>query len=230
MNPTRVDPDPTIPVDLAKAGPQDRDTPAPATLRRRSRSAVARSAGGDRSASVLIGLALLAAGVLAALLSYGVFGTLRASRPLLDPLIVETLRAEPLIARIVAIAAGVLLAVLGVFWAARSLRPERRPDLLLDAGTGTEIVVSSGAAADAIAAAAGGLAGVGRARARLVGTRNSPALRLTLWLSDDADIGDALLRLDADVLRTARESLGIAVLPVAVRVELDAAAAPPRVA
>lgn len=204
--------------------------PPQAKLRRRSRSAVARSAGGDRSISVLIGLALLTAGILVALLSYGVFGALRAGRPLLDPVIVDSLTAQLLVARIVAIAVGVLLTVLGLAWAARSLRPERRPDLVLDAGPHTAIVVSAGAAADAIAAEAGGLAGVGRARARLVGSRNSPALRVTLWLADDADVREVLRRLDSQVLATARDSLGITALPVAVRVELDTGPAAPRVA
>lgn len=223
---------PTVPVDLAKAGPPEPAGPVapPRELRRRSRSAVARSAGRDRSLAVLIGLVLLAAGVLVALLSYGVFGALRAGRPLLDPVIVDVLRANPLVARIAAIAAGVVLAVLGLIWAARALRPERRPDLVLDAGPDTEIVVSAGAAAEAIAAEAGGLTGVGRARVRLVGPRDSPALRITLWLTEDAHVGDVLARLDSQVLATARDSLGIAVLPVAVRVELDAGPVAPRVA
>lgn len=217
-------------VDLGKTAPV---TPAPpsATLRRRSRSAVARSAGGDRSVAVLLGLVLLAAGVLVALLSYGVFGTMRAGRPLLDPTVVDTLRAQPLIARIVAIVAGLLLAVLGLVWAARSLRPERRPDLMIDGGPDTAIVVSSSAAADAVADQAATLPGVGRARARLVGPTGSPALRVTLWLTEDADVREVLRRLDEQVLASARSSLGLVALPVAVRVELDGAAeSAPRVA
>ena len=59
--------------------------PPPATLSRRSRSAVARSAGGDRSVLVLIGLVLLALGTLVALLAYGVFGAARAGRPAAAP-------------------------------------------------------------------------------------------------------------------------------------------------
>jgi hypothetical protein len=209
---------------------QTGSAPRPAALRKRARSAVARSAAGDRSLTVLIGLVLLAAGTLVALLSYGVFGTARSGRPLLDPMIVDVLRAQPLVARIVAIVVGLLLVVLGLVWAARSLRPERRPDLVLDGGRDTSIVISSAAAADAVAGEAAGLPGVGRARARLVGTQSAPAMRLTLWLADDADVRDVLARLDDQVLASARKSLGLAALPVAVRLELDAAAAPPRVA
>ena len=76
-------------IDLTKPGAT---TPAPrpsdARLRRRSRSAVARSAAGDRWLVTLIGLILLAVGVGVALLSSGVFGSARAGRPLLDPIMV----------------------------------------------------------------------------------------------------------------------------------------------
>jgi hypothetical protein len=197
------------------------NVPATSTLRRRSRSAVARSAGGDRTTMVLVGLALLAAGVLVALLSCGVFGSARAGRPLLDPMIVDALRSQPTVARIVAVVAGVALALLGLIWASNSVRPERHPDLVIDGGPDTSIVVSSAAVADAVAAQAAGLPGVGRARARLVGAETAPALRVTLWLADDADVRDVLRRLDSHVLTTAWESLGLAALPVAVRLELD---------
>lgn len=203
---------------------------APAGLRRRARAAVARSVTGDRSVAVFLGLVLLAVGTLVALLSYGVFGAGRAGRPLLDPMIVDALRAQPLTARLVAIAMGLVLAVLGLVGAARSLRPEARPDLHLDGGPDTRIVVSSAAAADAIGRHAGGMPGVSRARARLVGPEHAPALRLTLWLADDVDVTAVLDALESRVLAPARDSLELAVLPVAVRLELEAVAPPPRVA
>ena len=221
---------------MEKNGVMDTDgevPPAPpsSTLHRRSRSAVARSSGGDRSLLVVLGLIVLAAGVLVALVGYNVFGTALSGRPLLDPLVVDALRAQPLIARIVAIAVGLLLLVLGLTWTARSLRPERKPDLVLDRGPETAIVVSSSAAADALAAQAAALPGVGRARARMVGSEDAPALRVSLWLSDDADVRDVLERLDRQVLSSARSSLGLAALPVAVRLELDqAGTGGPRVA
>ncbi len=205
-------------------------TAAPTTPSRRARSAVARSAGGDRWTTVLLGLVLLAAGVLVALLSYGVFGTARAGRPLLDPMIVDTLRAQPLPSRVIAIAVGVVLVLLGLTWAARSVRPEPRPDIALDGGPDTTIVVSSTAVADAVAGQAATLHGVGQARARLVGADTAPALRLTLWLADDADVREVLRRLDEEVLATARTSLGLAALPVAVRLELERPHPHPRVA
>lgn len=213
-----------------------KDIPAPAdvqetgappmrssTLHRRALAAAARSAAADRVLAVLVGTVLVAVGVLVALLSYGVFGAARASRPLLDPILIDVLRADPLVTRLVAIAVGVLLVVLGLAWAARSLRPERRPDLVLDGGSDTAIVVSATAAAEAITGQASALPGVRRARARLVGTEAAPALRVTLWLADDADVRDVLARLDQQVLAAARDSLGLTALPAAVRLELETA-------
>jgi hypothetical protein len=218
-------------IDLTKPGPP---TPAPrpsdARLRRRSRSAVARSAGGDRWLVALIGLVLLAVGVGVTLLCSGVFGSARAGRPLLDPIIVATVAADLLLARVIAIAGGIVLAVLGLAWVARSVRPEPRPDLVLSAGPDTTILVSSGAVADAVAAQAGILPGVGRARARLVGSIAAPALRVTLWLSDDADVRAVLQRLHEEVMATARSALDLPALPVAVRLEVERPHPTPRVA
>jgi hypothetical protein len=216
------------PADLRKSG----SAPGlrPSTLHRRAHAAIARSTAGDRSLAMLVGLLLLAAGTLGALLSFGVLGAGRASRPLLDPMILDVLRAQPLAARVLAVVAGLLLVVLGLVCAARSLRPERRPDLVLDGGRDTAIVVSATAAAEAVTAQAAALPGVGRARARLVGTEAAPALRVTLWIADDAEVRDVLARLDDEVLATARTSLGLTALPTAVRLELDSAPVGPRVA
>jgi hypothetical protein len=204
--------------------------PGATGLRRRARAAVARSAAGDRSLVVLVGGLLLVAGTLVALLSYGVFGTGRSARPVLDPLILDALRGQPLAARLVAIGAGLVAAVLGVVMAARSLRPEPRPDLHLTGVPDTRIVIDSTAAAEAIGRQAATLPGVGRARARLVGAAHEPALRVTLWLADDADVRAVLAALEDQVLVAARESLELDALPVAVRLELDAVTPPPRVA
>jgi hypothetical protein len=215
------------PVSLTRTPPTG---PASARLRKRARAAVARSLAGDRWRAVLLGLLLLAGGVLVALLSYHVFGAARAGRPLLDPMIVDLLRAEPVAFRLAAIGGGLLLVLIGLTWAARSVRPERRPDVVVDGGRPeTRIVVNAVAVAEAVAAQAGGLPGVHRDRARLVGSESAPALRLTLWLTEDADVRALLDRIDDTLLASARESLDLAVLPVAVRLELDAPNTPPRV-
>ena len=218
-------------VDLTKPYPTTSvPRPTDARLRRRSRSAVARSATGDRWVVALIGLVLLAVGVGVTLLSYGVFGTARAGRSLLDPIIVDTVATDPVLWRVIAIAGGIVLTVLGLAWVARAVRPEPRPDIVLNGGPDTTILVSSGAAAGAVAAQAGTLAGVGRARARLVGSTAAPALRVTLWLTDDANVPAVLRRLDKEVLATARSSLDLPALPVAVRLEVERPHPAPRVA
>jgi hypothetical protein len=201
-----------------------------ARIRRRSRSAVARSAGGDRWLTVLIGIVLFLVGLGVALLSYGVFGDGRASRPLLDPIMVDTIVAQPLLWRIVAIVGGIVLAMFALAWAARSVRPEPRPDVVLNGGAEMTIRVSSAAAGEAVAGQAAALPGVARARARLVGSAAAPALRVTLWLADDADVRVVLARLHDEVLATARASLELPVLPVAVRLELERPQPTPRVA
>lgn len=198
-------------------------TPVPRGASRSARRAVARSAGGSRWGITLFGLVLLAAGVFTVLLTFGVFGANRPQRPLLDPLVVDVLAANPLVSRLVAIAVGLLLFVLGLMWAVRSLRPERKPDLVLDGGPGTDIRVSASAAADAVADGAAGLPGVARARARMVGSASAPAVRATVWIDDEADVAEICRRLDGEVLVQVREALGLAALPVAVRLELDAA-------
>ncbi|MEU6696987.1 alkaline shock response membrane anchor protein AmaP [Pseudonocardia sp. NPDC046786] len=202
-------------------------TVAPADPRRAARAARRaqyRSAGGARWGLTLLGVVLLAAGVLTVLLVTGVFGQNRPQRPLLDPLISEFLVAHGTAARVAAIVAGIVLFVLGLLWAARGLRPEPRPDLVLDAGSGSEIRIDSAAAADALAEGAAALPGVTRARARMVGRASAPAVRATVWVEEDvADTGVAEIcrRLDSEVLPQVRDSLGFPDLPVAVRLELD---------
>ena len=143
---------------------------------------------------------------------------------------VDTVVAQPLLWRAVAIVGGLLLAVFALTWVARSVRPEPRPDVVLNGGADTTIRVSSAAAGEAVASQAETLPGVARARARLVGSAAAPALRVTLWLADDADVRCVLARSADEVLATARASLDLPALPVAVRLELERPQPTPRVA
>lgn len=195
--------------------------PTPGRASKSAKRAVARSAGGSRWGVTLLGLILLAAGVLTVLLVLGVFGSNRPERPILDPMVLDAVSSQLTVARIVAILVGLLLVVLGLLWTARALRPERRPDLVIDGGPGTDIRVSSTAAADAVGDGAAALPGVSRARARMVGSSSSPAVRATVWVTDDADVAEICRRLDSQVLAQVRDSLGLSALPVAVRLELD---------
>lgn len=219
----------TTPVTTGGPQPSDadtrHDTPAhPRRAARAARRAQYRSAGGARWGLTLLGLVLLAAGVLTVLLVSEVFGAARPLRPVLDPVVEQFLNANGTATRIVAIVAGVLLLVLGLIWTVRSLRPETRPDLVLDGGTGTEIRINASAAADAVADGAAALPGVTRARARMVGSAAHPAVRAIVWVDEDVadtEVAEISHRLDAEVLPQARDALGMAELPVAVRIELD---------
>ncbi|WP_156754345.1 alkaline shock response membrane anchor protein AmaP [Actinokineospora pegani] len=186
-------------------------------------AALARSYRTERVVITLVGVLALALGVLALVVGAGWVGSFRALRPVLDPIAMQTLGDWPNLARGVAIAAGVLLAVLGVLLVLRTLRPERHPDLALDESVGSGLVVTAGAIAEAISADAEQVSGVDRARATVVGDPETPALRLSVWLAEGARVKDVWRELDASVLTRARESLGVESLPTAVRVEMGAA-------
>ncbi|HEX2263733.1 MAG TPA: alkaline shock response membrane anchor protein AmaP [Pseudonocardiaceae bacterium] len=198
-------------------------TPPAATA---ARKATARAAGAQRTLVGLIGLLSLAAGAVALVVGSGLLGANRAARPVLDPLVLDTLRAYPTFARGVAIATGVVLLILGLLWAVRALAPERRPNLLLDHSPDLHLEISASAIAGAVRADAETIPGVSRARARMVGAMANPVLRLDLWLEDGTDVRDVYRDLDTGVLARARDSLGVESLPAAIRIELDAAAAP----
>lgn len=195
---------------------------APATTA--ARKATARAAGAQRTLVGLIGLLGLAAGAAALVVGFGLLGANRAVRPVLDPIVLDTLRTHQTLARAVALVAGIVLLVLGLLWAARALAPERRPNLLLDPSPDRRLEVSASAIADALRADAETIDGVTRARARMVGTTAIPVLRLDLWLEDGTDVRDVYHNLDTGVLTRARDSLGVESLPTAIRIELDAAA------
>ena len=200
-------------------------------MSRRSRRASARSAGGERTVIALVGLLCLGAGMIGALVGFGVFGTGRSHRPLLDPVALALLRTYPITAGLTAVAAGSLLAILGLCWLARSLRPQTRPDLILDTSGSTTLRVTAAAAAvtAAITDDTQRLAGVGRAATRVVGSAAAPALRMTLWLTDGADVATIWRDIDQSVLAPARTALGIESLPTAIRLELHRSTARTRV-
>ncbi|MGW4065770.1 alkaline shock response membrane anchor protein AmaP [Amycolatopsis sp. NPDC004747] len=183
--------------------------------------ALSRSYTGERALTFLAGLLAFSGGAVALVVGFGGLGEFRGRRPLLDPIAVDWLGTHATPARVAAIVLGVLLFVFGLRWALRSLRPEPRPDLDLDRTEGAELVVTAAAIADAVQADAEQLGGVSRARVRAVGSRTSPALRITLWLREGTDLKAVWAELDTRVLTRARESLGLESLPTAVRLELD---------
>lgn len=189
-----------------------------------SAKALARSYRTERTLTTVTGLLAVAIAAVVLVAGAGWLGEFRARRPVLDPLVLDWLGGlPPWLARGGAIAAGVLLAVLGLWWLARSLRPERRPDLELDHTDGRTLTVTASALAGAVRADAEGVAGVVKARVRSVGDAAEPALRLRLWLREGSDLRQVWHELDTRVLARARDTLGVDVLPAAVRFELGSA-------
>jgi hypothetical protein len=186
-----------------------------------STSALGRSYRAERTLSTAIGLLALLAGATAIVLGLDWLGTSRATLPVLDPTVMDWLDRHQPAPRIGAISLGVLLLVLGLVCFFRSLRPEARPDLELDHTAGKGLTVTAGAIAHAVQADVERIDGVSRARARIVGDRQHPALRLSLWLREDSDVKAVWHELNSVLGRT-RECLGLSALPTAVLMELAA--------
>lgn len=203
-------------------------------MSRRSRAAVARSAIGDRWSVLLLGLLALVGGLVALATGFGLLGDFRAGQPLLDPATTNALGEHPNFARVVATALGVLLFVLGLVWAVRSLRPEPRPKVVggeddpaldttalpMPAEPATSEPPGRSAVVCVVTAAATTLPGVAKATARLVGSDAAPALRLTLWLTPEAEVRAVCDGLEATVLAPARNALVVPALPAAVHLRL----------
>lgn len=188
-----------------------------------STTPTARSLGFERAVTITIGVLAGAAGVLALLVGSGLLGRYRAQRSVLDPLAVRWLRDNPRIAITVAIAVGVVLLVVGIWWVARSLRPESRPNVRLTGGPGGSTTLTASALTEAVRADAGRIEGVTRVRVRTAGSPRRPNLRLVLALHEGADVRHVWDELDHEVLSRARRALDVEALPTAVRLELDRA-------
>lgn len=187
-----------------------------------SKTPAARGLAFERGVTTALGLFALVVGVLALLVGTGWLGSFRAQRPLADPILVQWLRDHWQLATAVAIVLGIALFVLGLWWVVRALRPEARPDLQLERGNGY-LTVTSAALVEAVRADAERVTGVKRARVRMAGSLQRPALRLTLSLQEGTNVRHVWEELDAKVLSRARESLGMDTLPTAIRLQLDRA-------
>ncbi|MEU5847580.1 alkaline shock response membrane anchor protein AmaP [Saccharopolyspora shandongensis] len=187
-----------------------------------STTPVARGLSFERGVVIALGLLALVVGVIALLVGTGWLGVFRAQRPLADPLLVQWLRDNSQVAIAVAIVLGIVLFVLGLWWVVRALRPEPRPALVLERGN-ESLAVTSAALTEAVRTDAERVTGVKRARVRMAGSEQRPALRLTLSLQEGTNVRHVWEELDEKVLSRARESLGMDTLPTAIRLQLDRA-------
>ncbi|MEC4017716.1 alkaline shock response membrane anchor protein AmaP, partial [Streptomyces sp. H27-D2] len=98
------------------------------------------------------------------------------------------------------IAALAVLLLLALCWLFAQLRRRRLDEVLVDSGDGAGARVRSRALEEVIAAEAGDLPGVERARVRLRGRRTAPRARVRLLLAAHAEPAEAVARLGSEAL------------------------------
>lgn len=163
----------------------------------------------NRVLLTLLGLVLLAAGVLGLLPALGVFGADRSDDRVLDPAVPEfvTRHADwlwPLVAVLL-----VLLAVAALRWLVQQLRSDRVDELdLTQDRTRGETRVEAAAVTDALVSAVERTPGVDGAHARLVRRSGRRQLLLQVRLSDRADAAAVRTALAEGPLSDLRTVLG----------------------
>ncbi|MFD6097516.1 hypothetical protein ACFVWN_27040 [Nocardiopsis flavescens] len=187
--------------------------PAPAgrsASRRRFRGALRRSHL-NRSLSLLLGAALIAAGALGAATAADRAGIAVPGWPPPWPPV-----PAPLLAYAVAAAAPVAL-LLGVWWllAQRDTRRLRRVVRGADSVSGIT-VLSGHALEDAVAATVERVPGAVRARARLRGPESAPWLRVEATVSPDTDLDGFLRACRESAVEALELSLGLPEVPTVV--------------
>lgn len=164
----------------------------------------------NRFVLFLLGVALVAGSVLGLLLSFDVFGTGRARRPVLDPQVRSFVadHHDPLWAAVAV--GGVIVALLGLAWLRAQLHAPRaaNTDVTRTAGAGST-VLSGGAVADALGAEVESYPGVTAAAARVHGEDIRPEVDLFVKVADDADIAGLRQRIRADALSRVCQALEV---------------------
>lgn len=175
----------------------------------------ARVGAANRTVLALIGLILLAAGVLGLALAAGVFGRQRADQPVLSQAVRTYPHGHPWFWWAVA-AAAVIIALLALKWLMTQLGTDRanRIDRTTDAGEGYT-VLHAGALTDAVEDDVTSIPGVAGATAYV---SHPLAVNLRVDLADDADIDRVRSALERGTVPHLRQALNQDDVPV--RIEL----------
>ena len=152
------------------------------------------------------------------------FGADRAGSSVIYPRAAQLLNREQSWLWWVLGAAALVIALLAVYWLIVQLRVGRIGTVTLSRSHAGDSSVSASALAEAIRVDALALPEVDRAKVRLVSHPDRPEVLLAIWLHEGVDLGAVRQKLEHDVLRHARESLGLASLRTWLRIELDAGA------
>jgi len=184
----------------------------------------------NRAVLALLGLLLLAAGVLGALLGFGVFGRRRQSEPVLATAVTDFVETnERWFWPVVAVVA-VVLGLLALRWLAVQLRSARISGLDLEPQSSQgHPLVKSGAVTQALTEEVEGYRGVDGARARIRGKTSTPELVLDVSLVERADLDAVRRRIEEQAVAHARQALSAESMPVRLRLKLAAARPPSRV-
>lgn len=172
----------------------------------------------NRTILILLGLILLAAGVLGLVLSFGGFGAQPAESPVLPEQLRSFADQNAWFWWVVALA-GVLLALLALRWLLAQLRTDRvsRLDLTDDDRAGVT-TVHTGAVCDAVEDEARTFRGVSGATAHIRGARDTMDLRVDL--TDRADIADVRSKLEDVLVPHLRQALDDPHMPVDIELRL----------
>lgn len=181
----------------------------------------------NRVVLAVLGLLLLAAGGLGLALSLEVFGTRRATYPVLPQEVSTFPDGRPWFWW--AVAGGLLLiAVLALLWLLIQFKTDRttRLDRTTNARDGYT-TLHAGALTNAIEDEALGITGVTNASAN-VHERRGQHVFLSVELADSADIDQVRTRLENDVVPHLREGVGDASFPVTIELRPGASRTPQR--
>ncbi|WP_269856961.1 alkaline shock response membrane anchor protein AmaP [Streptomyces sp. RPT161] len=174
----------------------------------------------NRIALALVGLVLLAGGVLALLRGTGFFGAAGPDAALLVPGERHYAAASGWVWPAVG-AAAALLAVAGLVWALAQLRRAGVRTIALEADLSRGATrLSAVAVTDALEDELQSYRGVHRARARLIHSSRHPRLDLRITLAADADPRPIRARIEQQALTHLRRVLDQEDLPARIRLDI----------
>jgi len=172
----------------------------------------------NRAVLIVLGLLLLALGVLGTLLGLGVLGSAQADRTVVDAAVDEVARMGwfwPVVGVV-----ALLIAVLSARWLVAQAKTDRLSRIRLDDDQQTgRTLIDGSAITHAVEDEVGDLPGVTRASAHLSGSPSAPSLHLRVKLDGRVDPAQVHRAVTGTTLPHLRQALELDRLPT--RVELD---------
>lgn len=172
----------------------------------------------NRTAMLLLAVVLIALGTLGALLSFGVFGTAREHRTLLNNSVSRYFGSHGDWLWPVAAVVALLVVLAALRWLLALLfSTDRAGDLRFPTQSAGRTTLAPAALTDAVTQEISTYRGVTSAKARLIGDETDPELVVTAALADNADFGAVRTQIETGALAHARTALN----KPALRAQLD---------